>query len=94
MSGKLTAEINSIKSELLSIAGEVEGISAEIRRDYEGIGNERCARSLDSLGGRCRDVKKRLDNFDYSWIDAQMAKAAPRGGFSGGGGGGGGGSGR
>lgn len=91
MSGKLTAEINSIKSELLSIAGEVEGISAEIRRDYEGIGNERCARSLDSLGGRCRDVKKRLDNFDYSWIDAQASK---RGGFSGGGGGGGGGHGR
>ena len=88
MSGKLTAELESIKSELLAIANEIDGISSEIRRDFEGVGNDRCAKSLDGFSSHCRYVKKRLDAFDLTYIDSLRDKKSGRVPSGDGGGGG------
>ena len=72
--GRLASELDSIKRELASIASELDGLAGETRSSFEGIGNDRCARSLDNVSSNCRTVKSRLDKVDLSYIDALEEK--------------------
>jgi hypothetical protein len=61
-----SAELYSIKRELLQIVDELEAIADGIYRDFEGIGNERCTSRLNNLASHYRDVKYRLDHIDIT----------------------------
>lgn len=61
MKTNINTELNSIKSELSSIISELESISYGIRRDFSGIGNEKCSDCIDSVTSKYRTVKGKLD---------------------------------
>lgn len=57
-------ELESIKRELQSIINELDSISNGVKRNFAGIGNDRCASSISSIANDYRYVKKRLDRID------------------------------
>lgn len=78
-----SAELLSIKRELDSIIDELESISMGIRNNFTGIGNEKCAASIDKIISHYYDFRCQLNNIDERYID--KAKAGPFGGGKGGG---------
>lgn len=73
-------ELASIKQELRSIINELEDISNGIRRDFEGIGNEYCANSIDCVIERYRSVLRDLNNIDTSKVSEEYKRAHGGGG--------------
>ena len=59
-------EMNSIKKELVSIAGQLEDISYEVRTQFTGVGNDICAKIIAGISAECRDAKRALDRIDTS----------------------------
>ena len=76
-------ELYAIRDELSSIIAELNDISAGVRRDFRGIGNERCAECIDRVIEQYRVVARKLNNMDTKTVTASFEKA------HGGGGGGG-----
>lgn len=68
-------ELYLIKSELQSIINELESIANGIHRDFEGIGNEKCAARVNDIADHYRYVKRKLNNIDTSKVSAQFAKS-------------------
>ncbi len=68
-------ELYLIKSELQSIINELENIASGINRDFEGIGNEKCASRVNDIADHYRYVKRKLNNIDTSKISEKFAKA-------------------
>ena len=75
MDAKAKAELNAIVNELNSIIGELESISRGVRRDFTGIGNDRCANCLDSAVEQYRVVKRKLENIDTTTVTEKYAQA-------------------
>lgn len=61
-------ELAEIKQELNSIIKELEDISFSIRNDFEGIGNERCADTIDGVLNQYYVVQKKLKNIDVEKV--------------------------
>lgn len=59
-------EFESIKRELQSIIKELDNIAYGVRRNFTGIGNDRCAQSIYSIADDYRYVKRKLDKIDTS----------------------------
>lgn len=58
------AELEAIKRELNSIISELESISIGLKNDFKGIGNERCAASIDRVLSHYYTVRQKLNNLD------------------------------
>jgi len=83
MDAKARSELASIKTELDSIIRELESISGGVRRDFVGIGNDKCADCIDRVLSQYYYVRRKLNNLDTSTVTETYARA------HGGGGGGG-----
>lgn len=68
-------ELESIKSELNSIIGELESISSGVRKDFTGIGNEQCANCIDNVLNSYYSVRRKLNNLDTVTVTAAYAEA-------------------
>lgn len=73
-------ELNSIKRELNSIISELESISNGIRKDFTGIGNEKCADCIDRVLNQYYYVRRKLNNLDTSTVTESYAQANGGGG--------------
>ena len=62
------AELAAIKRELNSIISELESISIGLKNDFKGIGNEKCAASIDRVLSHYYSVRKKLDNIDTTSV--------------------------
>ncbi len=78
-------ELASIKKELNSIIGELESISEGVRKDFVGIGNDKCADCIDKVLSQYRYVRTKLKNLDTSTVTESYAQSHGGGGSSGGG---------
>lgn len=71
-------ELYLIKQELQNITNELDTISLGVRRDFTGIGNEKCASSLTTAANHYRNVKSQLDKMDLSALsDEYLAAHSP-----------------
>lgn len=61
-------EINSMCRELQSIINELDEIANGVRGDFIGIGNNRCASSIEDVADKYRNVKRRLQNIDMGTV--------------------------
>ncbi len=61
-------EIASIVSELQSIINELEDISFGIKKDFMGIGNEKCATIISNEANKYKEVKRKIEKIDTSKI--------------------------
>lgn len=73
-------ELTSIRNELGSIISELENISAGIKRDFTGIGNDRCAASIDKALSQYYSVSRKLNNLDTNTVTESFAKTHKSGG--------------
>lgn len=68
-------ELYTIKKELQGIIDELDSIGIGVRRDFSGVGNDRCADSIIGSANHYRSVKARLDRMDLSALsDEFLAK--------------------
>ena len=58
------SELVSIRHELDSIISELESISMGIRIDFKGIGNEKCAATIDTALSYYYSVRRMLNNYE------------------------------
>ena len=86
MDANAQRELYEIKIELRNIINEMRSISSGVRRDFSGIGNEKCSDSINKVIDQYTYVQRKLDNIDTSTVTEEFAAAH---GESGGGGGGG-----
>lgn len=73
-------ELTSIRNELGSIISELENISAGIRREFTGIGNDRCAASIDKVVSQYYSAYRKLNNIDTNTVTESFAKSHKGGG--------------
>lgn len=59
-------ELESIKRELQRIINELDSISRGVRKNFEGIGNERCASSISAIADDYRRLKRQLDRINLN----------------------------
>lgn len=62
-------QTQNIEKELRSIIRELQSISDGIRRDFSGIGQERCAQCLDAVIEDCNKMKQALGQPDLKGKD-------------------------
>lgn len=65
-------ELYLIKKELQDIATELDNIANGVRRDFIGIGNDKCANSISSSAKHYRDVKAQLEKMDLSALSDEF----------------------
>ena len=82
MDAAARAELDAICSELNAVIGELEQVSTGVRRDFAGIGNQRCADCLDHVLERYYFVRRKLNNMDTTRL-AQGFQAPGSGGGGG-----------
>ena len=75
MRGSAQGRLNSIRSELNSVIGELGSIAAGISADCTGVGNDRCAQSINSVVSRYQYVLRLLNNVDTSTVTDEWAAA-------------------
>lgn len=80
MDANARAELNAIKSELNSIIRELESISYGVRKDFVGIGNDKCADCINKVINQYYYVKRKLDNLDTSTVTDSYAQSHGGGG--------------
>ena len=68
-------ELASIKRELNSVISELEEISAGVRNDFFGIGNERCADCINRVLNQYYVVRRKLNNLDTSTVTDSYAQS-------------------
>lgn len=61
-------ELYLIIQELNRIINELDSVSNGVRRNFSGIGNERCAQSISSIANDYRIVKRKLSRIDTTNI--------------------------
>lgn len=62
------SELSAIRRELDSIILELESISTGLRKDFTGIGNEKCANSIDRALAHYYSVRRKLNNIDTTSV--------------------------
>lgn len=65
-------ELYLIKGELQSIIDELNNISSGVKRDFSGIGNEKCSASVSASAQHYRDVKAQLEKMDLSALSDEF----------------------
>ena len=70
-------EVAGIKAELRSIIIELESIRNGVKRDFQGIGNENCAKSIDSVILQYKNVLRKLDNMDTRTLSKHFKSIHP-----------------
>lgn len=80
MDAKAKNELQSIKRELDSIIRELEDISDGVRRDFVGIGNDKCADCINRVLSQYYQVRRKLNNLDTSTVTDSFANAQGSGG--------------
>lgn len=76
-------ELEAIKRELYSIIDELESISAGVRKDFRGIGNDHCADCIDNVVQQCYQVSRKLNNMDTKTVTSSFAATHGSGGGKG-----------
>ena len=66
-------ELYLIKSELNKIIEELYIIAGGVSRDFEGIGNDRCADCLLKVASHYENVKQKLNSMDMSTLSDEFA---------------------
>ena len=64
MNANARTELNSIKQEVASIINELKDISQGVRRDFVGIGNDKCASCIDLVVNQYQKVYNELNNIN------------------------------
>ena len=82
MDANAQRELHEIKFELNNIINEMRNISSGVRRDFSGIGNEKCSDSINRVIDQYVYVQRKLNNIDTSAVTEEYA--ATHGGVSGG----------
>ena len=72
MDASAQRELYSIKVELNNIIQEIEDISVGIRKEFIGIGSEKCANSINVVINQYYQVKRKLNNLDTSKVTEQF----------------------
>ena len=65
-------ELYLIKKELQDIATELDNIANGVRRDFSGIGNDKCASSISASALHYREVKAQLERMDLSALSDEF----------------------
>lgn len=73
MTSSAKAELEAIKREISSIISSLNDVAYGVRNDFCGIGNERCADSIQSVINKYTYVKRTLDGIDTTEIEAAEA---------------------
>ena len=73
MRGSAQGRLNSICSELNSVIGELDSIASGIAGDFTGVGNDRCAQSINSIVSKYQYVLRLLNNVDTSTVTDEWA---------------------
>jgi len=68
-------ELESIKGELNSIISELEDISRGVRKDFVGIGNDKCADCIDRVLNQYYVVRNKLKYLDTNTVTESFAQA-------------------
>lgn len=63
-----SAELSSIRRELDSIITELESISTGLRKDFVGIGSEKCANRMDRVLSHYYFIRRKLNNIDTTSV--------------------------
>lgn len=79
MDSKSKNELDSIRQELNSIIAELESISKGVRKDFQNIGNDKCAASIDRALDNYYRVKSKLDNIDTKTLTQEFLDALSQG---------------
>lgn len=66
-------ELQLIKNELQGIIDELYNISNGVRRDFDGIGNDRCASSVAKAAAQYEIVKNKLNSMNLSVVTEEFA---------------------
>ncbi len=74
MDSKSSNELYLIKQELNSIIIELEAIENGVRNNFVGIGNDKCANSINTVISNYRRVKRSLDNINTSKVTKEFAE--------------------
>ena len=64
MDAKSKSELDSIKRELQSIINELYNIANGVSSNFEGIGNDKCSKSIIKVAKHYEDVKRQLNKID------------------------------
>ena len=75
MRGSAQGRLNSIRTELSSVIGELDSIAAGISGDFTAVGNDRCAQSINSVISKYQYVLRLLNNVDTSTVTDEWAAA-------------------
>ncbi len=75
MDSNAEKELRLIKKELNLLINEIELISTGIRKDFSGIGNEKCAAALNSIASNYYTVRRNLNNLNTSSVTESFAKS-------------------
>jgi len=62
------ASLKYCRNELQSIINELESISSGIRSSFKGLGQDKCADSLDVIISKYRYVLRKLNNVDTNRV--------------------------
>lgn len=68
MNEKSEKELQLIVDELRSICNALDSIGTSVRNEFEGIGNEMCAESIEYISEHYREVRKTLACIDKSKV--------------------------
>ena len=74
MSSSARNELDSIKTELNKIISELERISGGVRKDFIGVGNDKCSDCINSVIRQYYVVKNKLNSVDVSILE-KLAEA-------------------
>ena len=66
-------ELYLIKNELQGIIDELYSIAGGVGRDFEGIGNDKCANSIINTAKQYEVVKQKLNNMNLSAVTEEFA---------------------
>ncbi len=83
MDANAQRELYEIRVELRNIINEMRSISSGVRRDFSGIGNEKCSDAINRVIDQYTYVQRKLNNIDTSAVTEEYAAA--HGGTGGGG---------
>jgi len=74
MNNKAKQELAAIKRELNSIINELSDISAGIKKDFDGIGSEKCSSSIDKVITQYKTVRTKLNKMDTTTVTEEYAE--------------------
>lgn len=75
MDANAQRELYEIRVELRNIINEMRSISSGVRRDFSGIGNEKCSDAINRVIDQYTYVQRKLNNIDTSAVTEEYAAA-------------------